>query len=190
MSVAEARLMTVEEWTALDEDEPGELVAGRLVEEEVPEFVHEVIVGWFVRTLGNWLAPRGGFVVPSEAKYVMGPTHGRKPDASVWFPGRRPPSRGPIRQPPDVAIEVVSATPRDARRDRVDKMQEYAEFGVRYYWILDPGERTLEMYELGPDHRYVRALGASDEVLSAVPGCEGLALDLAALWAEVDRLEA
>lgn len=181
--------MSLEEWAALDEDESGELVAGRLVEEEVPEAIHEVIVAWFIAMIRNWLAPRGGFVMGSEAKYAVARAHGRKPDASAWFPGRRPPARGILRQPPDVALEVVSATPRDARRDRIEKMDEYAAFGVRYYWILDPQERTLEIFELGPDGRYVRALGASDQAVVSVPGCDGLSLDLPALWAEIDRLE-
>jgi Uma2 family endonuclease len=186
---AKAR-MTVEDWAALDEDEPGELVDGRLVDEEMPEFVHEVIVAWFVRALGNWLVPRGGYAVASEAKYAVGAARGRKPDASAWFPGRRPPARGIIRVPPDVAIEVVSSTPRDAKRDRIEKMDEYAAFQIRFYWILDPAERTLEIFELGADGRYVRAVGASDGVIDSVPGCDGLALDLGSLWAEVDRLDA
>jgi len=188
-AVAPPRRMSVEEWAALEEDEPGELVDGRLVEEEVPEFIHEVIVAWFVRVLGNWLAPRGGYAVPSEAKYAVGRSRGRKPDASAWFPGRRPPARGVIREPPDIAVEVLSATPRDAKRDRIEKMDEYAAFGIRFYWILDPAERTLEIFELGSDHRYVRALGASDGLVSSVPGCEGLSLDLDQLWVEVDRLD-
>lgn len=183
------RGLTLQEWATLEEDEPGELVDGRLVEEEMPEFIHEVIVAWFVRILGNWVTPRGGYAVGSEAKYAVGRGRGRKPDASVFLPGRRPPPRGLIETPPDIALEVVSATPRDARRDRIEKLDEYAAFGVRYYWILDPTERTLEIFELGPDRRYVHALGASEGIVALVPGCAQLALDLQELWAQVDRLE-
>jgi Uma2 family endonuclease len=189
IAAATARGLSLEEWAALDEEEAGELVDGRLVEEEMPEYIHEVIVAWFVRALGNWLVPRGGSAVGSGAKYAVAAARGRKPDASAWFPGRRPPARGLIREPPDLALEVVSATPRDAKRDRIEKMDEYAGFGVRFYWILDPAERTLEVYELGADRRYVRALGASEGILTSIPGCEGLTLDLGTLWAEVERLE-
>jgi len=54
----------------------------------------------------------------------------------------------------------------------------------------EPGKlRSLEILELGADGRYVRALGAAAERVEAVPGCAGLALDLPALWSEVEDLE-
>lgn len=184
----DARRMTVAEWVALPEDEPGELVDGCLVEEEMPDLVHEIVVSWLVRTLGTWLANRGGFVFASEAKFVVGARRGRKPDVSMYLPGGAvPPGRGAVRTPPDVVIEVLSPTARDARRDRVDKVGDYAAFGVRWYWLVDPERRVVEILELGADGRYVRAVAGADGTL-VVPGCPGLDLDVAALWAEVDRL--
>jgi Uma2 family endonuclease len=99
-----------------------------------------------------------------------------------------PPARGVVRVPPDIAIEVVSAAPRDERRDRVEKMDDYAAFGIRFYWLLDPTLGALEIFELGRDGRYVRALAASSGKLDAVPGCPGLELDLDHLWSELSRL--
>lgn len=180
--------MTVAEWIALPEDEPGELVDGCLVEEEMPDLVHEIVVSWLVGTLKNWLGPRGGFVFASEAKFVVGARRGRKPDASMYLPGGAvPPGRGAVRTPPDVVVEVLSPTARDARRDRVDKVGDYAAFGVRWYWLVDPERRVVEILERGADGRYVRAAGAAGGTLAA-PGCPGLELDVDALWAEVDRL--
>ena len=45
-----------------------------------------------------------------------------------------------------------------------------------------------QVYELGPGGRYVCALDATDGAVE-VPGCEGLTLDLDALWREIDELE-
>jgi len=50
--------------------------------------------------------------------------------------------------------------------------------------------RTLEIYELGIDGRCTRALSAAEGRLPQVPGCDGLILDLDALWLEVEELDA
>jgi Uma2 family endonuclease len=190
--VAEAsseRPLSLEAWAALPEDEPGELVDGRLVEEEVVGYAHEVIAAWLIHVLRAWLSDRGGFVGTSDAKFAVGPKGGRKPDLTVYLPGsRKPPAYGLIHVPPDIAVEVVSPTPRDGRRDRVEKVREYASFRVRWYWIVDPQVRALEIFELGADGRYAYALGATEGRIENVPGCKGLSLDVDALWAELDRL--
>ncbi|MEM9454589.1 MAG: Uma2 family endonuclease [Myxococcota bacterium] len=183
--------LSLADWAALSEEQPGELVDGRLVDEEVPSLEHEILVAWLVRMLGNWLAERSGFVFGSETKFAVSPARGRKPDLSAYLPGRVPrPARGAVEVPPDIVVEVVSPTPRDGRRDRVEKMTEYAAFGVRLYWIVEPALRTLEIYELGADGRYIHAVGAVEGVLDRIPDCDGLVLDLDAMWGELDRLAA
>ncbi len=182
--------LSLDEWFALPEDEPGELVDGHLEEEEVPDYLHELLVALLVRLLGNWIFPQGGLVAGSEAKFAVGAGRGRKPDLTVYLPNRgRPPARGLIRVPPDIAIEIVSPTPRDGRRDRVEKMADYASFGVAWYWLLDPQLRSLEILELDAQARYLHVLGASTGTLLNIPGCDGLTLDLDAIWAAIDHLE-
>jgi Uma2 family endonuclease len=181
--------MTLAEWADMEEDEPGELVDGVLVEDEDVGYLHDAVGAWLTHLLFGWVTPRGGSVAVSDARFGVTPRRGRKPDVSVYFQGRRPPAHGLITVPPDVMVEVVSPRPKDARRDRVEKMNEYAAFGVRYFWLVDPPLRTLEIFELGADGRYARAVGVTEGVVDAVPGCEGLSIDVDALWALVDRLE-
>ena len=184
------RSMSLAEWAALDEDESGELVDGQLEEEEVPDCIHEGIVIWLAVKLRNWMAGRGGFIGGSEARFAVSARRGRKPDLFAYLPGGRlPPRRGVVHTPPDIMVEVLSTEPRDIRRDRVAKMDEYARFGVRYYWIVDPQVRSLEIFELVAGGLYLHRLGATDGTVEEVPGCQGLSLDLDELWSEIDRLE-
>jgi Uma2 family endonuclease len=180
--------MTLEEWASLPEDEPGELVDGRLEEEEVPNLVHEAVVAWLIWVLKSWLG-RNGFVFGSEAKYAVRANRGRKPDVAVYLTddGSRLPRDGIVRVPPDIVVEVVSPSPRDERRDRIEKMDEYAAFGVRFYWILDPGLQSLEIFEL-VGGRYARAARATEGRMEPVPGCAGLAVNLDELWNDLSRL--
>ncbi len=49
--------------------------------------------------------------------------------------------------------------PRDRRRDRIEKLREYAAFRVRWYWLIDPEARSLEILKLGDDGHYAPAVG-------------------------------
>ena len=188
-SIAETGVMTLAEWADMDEDEPGEFVDGVLVEEEEVGAEHDVVGGWLVWALWSWLRPRGGFAGVSDTRFGVSRARGRKPDTYVYLPGsRKPPPRGLVTVPPDIMIEIVSPRPKDARRDRVEKLREYAAFGVRFYWIVDPAARTFEILELGQSGYYVHRVSASEGTIDEVPGCEGLTLDLDELWGKVDAL--
>jgi Uma2 family endonuclease len=47
---------------------------------------------------------------------------------------------------PDLLVELVS--PSSVRRDRYDKRDLYARFGVKEYWIGDPANKALEVLTL------------------------------------------
>jgi Uma2 family endonuclease len=82
---------------------------------------------------------------------------------------------------------VISQKPRDVRRDRMEKASEYARFGVRWYWLVDPDAQLFEIWELGSTGQYVQVNAASNGIMTVL-GLEGLDVDLDALWAEVAPL--
>ena len=187
--IAQSKLMTLEEWSRMDEDVEGELVAGVLEEEEMPSVLHEIVVAWLIEVLRRWTRRYGGLVAASETKIAIGPRRGRKPDVSLYVKGRKPAlSDTLVRVVPHLVVEVTSPRPRDARRDRVDKPRDYARARIPYYLILDPQLRSLEVFQLREDGRYSVALTASSGRVR-VPGCRGLAFDLDDLWKEIDQSE-
>lgn len=181
------RRLSLAEWERLPEDDTGELVRGVVVEEEMPSYVHEAAVVWLMGTLLPWCRANEGRVVGSGLKYALGGDTGRMPDLSVFLRGAaRPPAHGAARTPPSIAVEVVSSTPADARRDRIIKLSEYATFGVAWYWLVDPELRSVEILELDGHGKYVHVVSATEGTVS-VPGCPGLVLDVDALWRELEQ---
>lgn len=51
-----------------------------------------------------------------------------------------------IQGAPDLVIEIVSPT--SAYYDLVKKKKLYARFSVQEYWVMDPEERTVEIFNL------------------------------------------
>lgn len=183
-NVHDTARISLAEWAALPDDVRGELDRGGVEEEEMPTVLHEAVVAWLVAALYEHVGRRGGRVFGSELKYAVGPRQGRKPDISVFLKGTARPRSSDklVRQRPDIAIEVVTSTPRDERRDRVAKVHAYARFGVPQYWIVHPELQTIEIYTLGRDGLYERAVsGTTGRV--RVPRLRWT-LDLDRLWNE------
>lgn len=181
---AYGRPMSMEAWEQLDD--AGELVDGILEEEELPDFLHETVLAVLARLFVRWTEAREALIYGSEAKYALTKRRGRKPDMSVFLTtDRKLPRHGAGPIPPDIMIEVLSPRPRDHRRDRVQKLREYAAFGVRWYWLVDPAARTIEILRLGDDGCYVHAADATEGSIE-VPGLDGAVLDLDAFWRRVD----
>lgn len=63
---------------------------------------------------------------------------------------------GQMRFPaPDLIAEVLSPSTR--RRDRGVKFEDYAAHGVAEYWLLDPVEKSVEIFHLNPLGEYALA---------------------------------
>ena len=82
----------------------------------------------------------------------------------------------------------MTSTACDERRDRVEKRLDYAAFGVRWYRLVDPALGSFEILQLEPDALYKVVVTGTSAVLASIPGCEGLRIDVGALWGELGRL--
>lgn len=165
---------TLEQWAALEEDVDDELVDGALVEQEEVTWMHDETAAWLVAALWPWLRAAGGRMATSDVRFGLAPGRGRRPDLSVFLSGTPIPARTSslVRIPPTIAIEILSPRPSDIRRDRIEKMRDYAQFGVIWNWLVDPNVRLIEIYRLRTDGTSERLLGATEGTV-AVPGSSG-----------------
>jgi Uma2 family endonuclease len=147
-----------------------------------------VVVVWLAALLHRWARRRGGLATGSEMKLAVGPRRGRKPDLAVFLPPLLPAGSDTlVRVPPHLAVEIASPRSRDARRDRVEKVADYARAGVCSCCIIDPQRRSIEVYQ-ERSGRFAAALRSTHGRVR-VPGCPGLSLDLDALWKLIDEVE-
>ncbi len=79
---------------------------------------------------------------------------------------------------PTLVVEILS--PSTAGTDRTVKAGLYAHHGVPWYWIVDPGARTIEALALRGGV-YTPALQLDATVRGALPPFEGLVIDIGAL---------
>jgi Uma2 family endonuclease len=80
---------------------------------------------------------------------------------------------------PDLAVEVLS--PSSIRRDRYEKLEQYARFGVKEYWIIDPANRSVEVLALRDGRYAVHASAVGTGLVSSLV-LSGLEFEVAQLF--------
>ncbi|MBU0567748.1 Uma2 family endonuclease [bacterium] len=78
-----------------------------------------------------------------------------------------------IQGTPDLLIEILSDSSR--RKDKIIKRSLYVDFGVREYWVVDPGLEMIETYRKEEGYKK-REYEAKDNMTSSV--IEGLTINL------------
>ena len=139
------RRWTYEEYYKLDDDRRYEIIDGNLVMVPAPDTWHQ-----------DWLNGLNFVITPFVKKHKLGrvfiapldvvlyPENTVQPDlvfvstANAGIIQRRG-----VFGVPDLLIEIIS--PSSVRRDRYDRKNLFARFGVKEYWIGDPANEALEI---------------------------------------------
>jgi Uma2 family endonuclease len=144
----QARRWTYEDYYKLEDEQRYEIIDGNLLMAPAPETGHQSWVGELYFILHNHLKARSlGKVFVSPVDVVLDSNNTVQPDLVVILS----PNLGIIQHraifgTPDLLVELVSSS--SVRRDRYDKKDLYARFGVKEYWIGDPANRALEILTL------------------------------------------
>ncbi|MCW8139554.1 MAG: Uma2 family endonuclease [Planctomycetota bacterium] len=141
---------TVDDYRALPEGGPRyQLIEGELVPmTPAPSFRHQALVSELVSRLRPFVRSRGlGDVVASPIDVYLGEHDVFQPDVLFVSTARADRiAQDGVRGAPDLVVEVLSPSTRHL--DLGHKKRAWARHGVIEYWVVDPEDETLTVYEL------------------------------------------
>jgi Uma2 family endonuclease len=145
-----------------------------------PQIVHARLVD----VLREYALTSGGLCLYAPLDIVFSDYDVLQPDI-VYFSAERKHLinlNAAIRHAPDLCVEILS--PSTAKRDRGPKMEMFARFGVREYWIVDPLAVTLEAYELDGGRYQLRQCATDGDSISS-PLLPGLSFSVRAIFQDL-----
>lgn len=153
---------TVEDVEALPEDVRVELIDGVIYDMCVPTLQHQLIVNAMTKAFNKFIDKHKG-----ECTALTGPTGVwfeddnmdlLVPDMLVVCDKKKFDQKGIIGAP-DFVLEVLSPSTRN--RDLVIKQKKYKEKGVKEYWMMDPKNKKLIVYDFA--HEDIPTIYGFDE---------------------------
>ncbi len=130
--------ISVDEYLQTDYDDGDrEYVDGVVVERNLGEKSHTRVQRAFIELFFLMRAKLETWAFPEQRVQVKS-TRFRVPDICVYLGGE--PEEEVFHAPPFIVIEILS--PRDTFTNIQEKLQDYAEFGVEFVWIVDPRTKT------------------------------------------------
>lgn len=175
---------TVEDLLRVPDHLVGEIVDGELFTTPRPASRHarasSGIGGKLVPPFDHGDGGPGGWWIIDEPELHLGPDI-LVPDLAGWRRERMPlyPDAPFFELAPDWVCEVVS--PSTGRLDRVHKMPVYAANRVRHLWLVDPLQKTLDVYRLdASDWLLLTSHGGSEK--ARTEPFDAVELDLIPLW--------
>jgi Uma2 family endonuclease len=183
MSIISTTKMTARQFLELGEDPPGvrlELVNGEVAVSPSPIPDQSYTENKLATLLTVHIDERKLGILYRDVDTIFGEFDVRRPDL-IFFSTQRLHLVGAkaMEGSPDLCVEILS--PSSKRIDRGVKFKQYEKGGVRFYWIVDPAERTIEAFRLSRGKFNPVGKGAGSDVVNLQP-FEELDISLARLW--------
>lgn len=153
MPLIQERIYTLEDIYNLPEGKRAELIDGNIYMMSPPNRKHQQIVGRLFNRISNYIASGNGTCEPYISPFAVFLNEDDKnyvePDISVICDRNKLTDKG-CSGAPDWIIEVVS--PGSQRMDYMTKLFKYRTAGVREYWIVDPKDESVSVYDFERDN--------------------------------------
>jgi len=151
-SAKQPKYFTIDDIYNLPEGKRAELIDGELYMMATPSTKHQIMVTELTYQINNYIKQKRGdcFVLPSPFAVFLNADNKTyvEPDISVICDKDKLTDEGCMGAP-DWIIEVVS--PSSRQLDYNKKLFKYRTAGVREYWIVDPGNLRITVYNFEQD---------------------------------------
>ena len=142
---------TAEDYFNTSEESRVELIKGEFYDMASPSTTHQVISGELFTEINLYIRSKNGNCRVFSAPFDVQPDENDDstvvvPDISVICDREKLTERG-CKGAPDWIIEIVS--PGNMSLDYIRKMNIYRKAGVRLYWIVNPMESNVGVYDFG-----------------------------------------
>ena len=168
---AQTRMTAAEFFQLPETNLPLQLLNGEVIEMTAPELDHQDVVGNLFVLFRRAAAALGGkaYVAPVDVEFDA--ENVVQPDVFLLLPDSRcqPVGTQRLSGAPDLIAEVLS--PSTARLDRKVKFRLYERYGVREYWIVEPRDQMVTVWQHREDGFVLLDVYSLDETfLSAILG--------------------
>lgn len=139
-------MATIEDISALPDGVRAELIDGKIYYQATPSRAHQEVVHQLSYEIESYIRKKSGNCKVYQAPfavYLQGDKHYVEPDISVICDRDKLDERG-CNGAPDWVIEVLS--PSNVYHDTVIKLELYINNGVREYWVVDPENEKVIVY--------------------------------------------
>ena len=145
---------TVEDYLQIYEEAKCEILDGGLIMTPAPSITHQKTAGLLYQKLISFVnRHQTGELYFAPVDVYFDRENIYQPDLVFVSAARSPiiQEKG-IMEAPDLIAEIIS--PSNSYIDRYSKKAKYEQFGVKEYWIVDPANKTLEIFVLTAAQHY------------------------------------
>lgn len=161
-----SKTWTADEYLQLEENPNQQLINGKLIMSPSPSLIHQKVLKILTRIIDEHAIKKGDEIFFAPMDVHLDQKNVPQPDLVYVLKKNlaKLSDRG-IEGAPDLIVEIIS--PSNSYIDRYEKKSLYQQFKVKEYWIIDPGNLTLEVYQLvNKEYKMAQYLVKKGEVKS------------------------
>ena len=178
---------TLDDYYALPDERRVELIDGVIYDMSAPAIIHQKILGELHILFRECMDRHEGncevYLSPCDVRLDRDNRTMVQPDLLVVCEEYDIGAKA-FDGAPDLTLEILSPSTRS--KDMLLKLYKYANAGVREYWIVDPDQQTVLVYDLGHENYYPEKYSFEDSIPILISGSE-CSIDFSRIMRRIER---